>query len=636
MIKNLISGPVILGLAAAVTLQAQVPDHSIPGRKMTREREKRMTDMNKLRDNLKRMLIRRHSGSAKTAGQLLGQVRKDGSLAGMNYHQEKVRGSAWEPYRHLTTMRALAATHPEAAGRMLDFWIRTEATSENWWWPEIGIPSSICKTMLLLDRKAEKGNPVRTILDRSSLFIPDRTPGRLKYKYTGQNKVWVAGIHLMKGLLYDDPAMVEAGRDAILSEICISGQEGLQSDWSYHQHGAQLQFGNYGLSWFEDMVFWTAALSGTGFAFPPEKTVLITKYYANGLRWTLSGRMMDINACGRQIIGSWPYDKYRQVRRSAALLQEAGLLEKLPEPEGSISYPRSGYLIHRCSDYFFSVRMCSRKLIGPETCNSENMQGAFTGDGATMLYPGFRWHQASLALRNWYKVPGTTELQNPVSLVPTMLPPHNSEGDYCCFAEGNTAAAMMKFRNPELQADKAWFCFGKYIVCMGGNIRAAVPGQIATTIAQAFRDSPVLLAGKALPEGEKRSVGNTSFTFEGMKYLLPEKGDFHFLLDHRKGNWNTINFEHPSTPVSGKMLTVWQEHGSDGPGQYLYVIYPEKEPAPKIEYLRGDGILGIRMSDGIMTAFFKPGKISGIESGKPGLRLDFKGIRKFIPLPEDQ
>ena len=86
MIKKLISGPVILGLAAAVTLQAQVPDPSIPGRKMTRKGENRMTDMNKLRDNLKRMLIRRLSGSAKTAGQLLGQVQKDGSLAGMNYH----------------------------------------------------------------------------------------------------------------------------------------------------------------------------------------------------------------------------------------------------------------------------------------------------------------------------------------------------------------------------------------------------------------------------------------------------------------------------------------------------------------------------------------------------------------------
>ena len=582
-----------------------------------------MAEMNKLRANLRCMLIRRYSGTAKKTGQLLDQVRKDGSLAGMNYHQEKVRGSAWAPYRHLTTMQTLAATHPEVAGRMLDFWIRTDGTSENWWWPRIGIPGNICRTMLMLDRKAGNDPKLKAILDRSYMGM------------TGQNKVWVAGIHLMKGLLYDDPAMVEAGRDAILSEIRISDREGLQSDWSFHQHGAQLQFGNYGLSWFEDMVFWTAALSGTGFAFPPEKTALITKYYTNGLRWTLSGRMMDINACGRQIIGSWPYTKYRQVRRSAALLQEAGLLEKMPEPEGSICYPRSGYLIHRCSDYFFSVRMCSRKLIGPETCNSENMLGAFTGDGATMLYPGFRWNQASLALRDWYKVPGTTELQNPVSLVPSMLPPHNSEGDYCCFATGNTAAAMMKFRNPDMQADKAWFCFGKYIVCIGGNIRAAVPGQIATTIVQTFRDSSVLLAGKALPEGEKRSAGKTSLSFEGMKYLLPEKGSFRFLLDHRKGNWNTINLEYPSTPVSGKMLTVWQEHDSDGPGQYLYVIYPEKEPAPKLEYLRDDGILGIRTPDGFMAAFFKPGKISGIESGKPGLLLDFKGIRKFIPLPED-
>ena len=229
---------ILLGLSAAVTLRAQMPERSMASKEITGEGEKLMNDMNKLRDNLKRLLIQQRSVAPGKIEAMLKQVRKDGSLAGMNYHQEKVRGSAWGPSRHLSVMQTLAPTHPEVAGRMLDFWVRTDGTSENWWWPEIGIPAAICKTMLMLDRKAEKGNPVRTILDRSRLFVPDGD--RLKYKYTGQNNVWLAGIHLMKGLLYDDPAMVEAGRDAILSEICISDREGLQSDWSYHQHGAQL------------------------------------------------------------------------------------------------------------------------------------------------------------------------------------------------------------------------------------------------------------------------------------------------------------------------------------------------------------------------------------------------------------
>ena len=580
-----------------------------------------MSEINKLRNNLKLLLCRQYSALAGDTSTLLRQVRPDGSLAGMNYHQENVRGSAWAPANHLSVMQQLAHSHPEVASRMLDFWLRTDGTSKNWWWPQIGIPAAVCRTMLMLDRKAEKTDrQLGAILDRSKM-------GR-----TGQNKVWLAGIHLMKGLLYGDPAMVEAGRNAILSEICITEKEGLQPDWSFHQHGTQLQFGNYGLSWFGDMAFWAAALAGTDYAVPPEKLALITRYYEYGLRWTLYKDMMDISACGRQIIESWPQKKFIQICSYADLLKSSGMLKELPEPRGSTCYPRSGYLIHRNEDFFFSVKMSSATLIGSEVVNSENVLGRYAADGATMLYTRYPWKQSSLALRNWHKVPGTTELQNSDSLLPTRQYPHENSSSYCCFAEDSVAAAMMRFRVSRLQADKAWFCFDKYIVCMGTNIKSFEPGSVATTLIQRLRNTQVVLENKPLTEGVFRSAGKTSFTFEGMKYLLPESGSFKFLLDHRQGNWNTINLEYPSSPVSGDMLTVWQEHDSSTPGQYLYVIHPENIPAPEIKYLRGNNIIGIHTPDGIIAAFFSPGKILDIETAVPGLHINFKNIRKFIPL----
>ena len=578
--------------------------------------------MEQLKNNLKRVLRRQAEWSADRPEDLLKQVRPDGSLAGIDYHQA-LRGSAWKPGVHLRTMLQLAAAHPETAGRMLDFWVKTDSISENWWWPQIGIPMWLCKTMLLLDRKAERGSRVRTILDRSAM----------KAKYTGQNKVWLAGIELMKGLLYDEPGMVDAGWQAILSEIRISESEGLKPDWSFHQHGPQLQFGNYGLSWFSDMAFWAVSFAGTRYALPPQQLDLIAKYYDNGLRWTLTGEIMDINACGRQIVHPMPENKFRTVRSIAGLLRDNGCLDRQPDfPEGSVCYPCSGYLIHRCRDFFFSVKMCSSRLRGAETCNSENVQGLYAGDGAAMLYPGARWNSLSLPLRDWRKVPGTTELQNGVSLLPHGPLPHNARGGYCCFARENTAAAMMRFRNDELQADKAYFCFGKYIVCMGGGIRAQVPGVTATTLVQVFRSGPAELAGKQLPDGGTISSGETEFTFDGMKYLLPETGDFHFQLDFREGNWNTIDLEYPSTPVSGPMFTVWQEHPADEPGRYLYVIHPGSEPSPELEYLRGGGILGVRSAAGVMLAFFRPGEFAGIKMNEPGLYLNFAGIREIIPL----
>ena len=65
---------------------------------------------------------------------------------------------------------------------------------------------------------------------------------------TGQNKVWLAGNVMTRALLQNDRQLVKAARDTIASEIFVGREEGIKSDWSFHQHGPQQQFGNYGMS----------------------------------------------------------------------------------------------------------------------------------------------------------------------------------------------------------------------------------------------------------------------------------------------------------------------------------------------------------------------------------------------------
>ncbi len=64
----------------------------------------------------------------------------------------------------------------------------------------------------------------------------------------------------MRGLLTDDEALVAEVRDQIAEEIVVTDGEGIQDDWSFHQHGPQIQFGNYGLAYAE------AFRSGSGFS----------------------------------------------------------------------------------------------------------------------------------------------------------------------------------------------------------------------------------------------------------------------------------------------------------------------------------------------------------------------------------
>ena len=41
-------------------------------------------------------------------------------------------------------------------------------------------------------------------------------------------------------MLTDDYALVKAARDTIISEITTGREEGIKSDWSFHQHGPQM------------------------------------------------------------------------------------------------------------------------------------------------------------------------------------------------------------------------------------------------------------------------------------------------------------------------------------------------------------------------------------------------------------
>ena len=86
---------------------------------------------------------------------------------------------------------------------------------------------------------------------------------RSRFGRTGQNKVWLAGNNLMRGLLTDDEALVAEARDQIAEEIVVTDGEGIQDDWSFHQHGPQIQFGNYGLAYAEGLSFWLLICSRT-------------------------------------------------------------------------------------------------------------------------------------------------------------------------------------------------------------------------------------------------------------------------------------------------------------------------------------------------------------------------------------
>ena len=203
-------------------------------------------------------------------------IREDGSWPDINYQDQKRSG--WSVKEHADRILLLAKLYRAEEGycswesrleevihRALDYWFQNKPVCKNWWYNEIGIPKVLGPVFLLMK---EQLSPQEK---QAAVEVMEKA----RFGMTGQNKVWLAGNVLMRGLLQDDYALVQAARDTIVSEIRTDRVEGIKSDWSFHQHGPQQQFGNYGLAFLTEMATYSELFAGTAFALTAEQQAVL-------------------------------------------------------------------------------------------------------------------------------------------------------------------------------------------------------------------------------------------------------------------------------------------------------------------------------------------------------------------------
>lgn len=536
------------------------------------------------------------------------QQRSDGSWPGIDYRHQG--WGAWYPTRHLSNLCLCAAAYaaPEskffrnrellaAVLRGLDFWAVRDPQSPNWWHSKIGTPQQLLGTMLLLgdDLPPEYPEKFRAILDRSR-------PGM-----TGQNKVWLAGIHLLKGVLYQRPELVREGREQILSELRLaaSGREGIQSDWSFHQHGAQLQFGNYGLAYFTEMVRWLSVLSESVYAFPPDRTVVLQNYYQNGLRWVLFDRQMDFSACGRQNTERLPFQKYRTCVKTAVQLRQVTGEGALSEEEefrfsGCRYFYDSDFLVFRTPEFYCSVKMSSRRIRGSETVNSENLLGRLTGHGATMLMSRRGELEEIGALWDWRKIPGVTAVQDDSSLFCRNPGWDNREEWVGGLSDGEVGFCAIEFDNGELTAKKSYFFPGSGMVCVGSGIRSRIDAPVVTAAAQ-FR-----ALGELKRDPCSGTVANGGFSW---RILSAPGAEIRTGIRDVTGNWKRVTAALSAAPVRGKIFYLYLDHGRrPRNGGYAYAVTPLGKPWEPVRLkTSSDSIHAIACRGVVMATFYRPG-----------------------------
>lgn len=520
----------------------------------------------------------------------------DGHWPDINYASKAHSG--WPPDLHWNRIVAMVAAarlsdSPDTRARLdaavhraFAYWIRHDFICTNWWYNQIGVPQQAATAALLLGdglQPAERRYLLGTMMPRAKIGM------------TGQNRVWLSGNTLMAALLEGNEALAKTAADTIWSQVVTTtNDEGIQPDSSFHQHGPQQQFGNYGMALAVEVCRWATVLRGTPWAMPADRLATYRRFLLDGEAWTIWRNFMDVAACGRQLM---PHSQHSKAVTIGRVMSNAARFDPSHAAEyraflarndrpgapndlvGTRVFWRSDYVVCRRPDFAATLKMSSRRVVGAEMVNTENVSGYHEGDGALYLYRRGDEYADIFPVWDWQKLPGTTCAQSPAG--PPAFKQVRGERDFVGgVTDGSDACAVLDYARHDASAHKAWFFSGNTIVCLGNSIRSLAGLPILTTLNQCLLHGPVMVKqeGRAPTRfaGGEATLDSVEWVeHDGWRYSFQKPTTAHLFAGPRTGNWDRV-FRNPDTPrrdVTQEVFSLWIAQSASNP-TYGYVLTP--------------------------------------------------------------
>lgn len=528
------------------------------------------------------------------AQKLLDSLRADGSWADQVYTDTNREN--WKASGHLPRLlritreyfqpQSLLSGRADVKGKILaalDYWLRVDPRNDNWWHNEIGVPLQVGELLLLLDTEAPPDLRQRgtALMTRSKME-----------KMTGQNLVWTAQIQILRGCLEEAPALVQAAYERMWQEVryARAGEEGVQVDHSFHQHGALLYAGGYGAGFTNDVSRFVGYAQGTRFAIPETKKAILEAYVLDGQQWMLRGGQWDFGVTGRELIR--PNKSAAGIARPiTALAQQKGFRQKemtafaarlqakpgAPALTGNRHFWLSDYMSHHRPDYFASTRMHSVRTFNTDGfINGENKKSHHLADGAIYLARDGQEYVGIYPVWDWHRIPGTTIEQNTV-LEPQKVKRKGATRFVGGVSDGMYGVAAMDLASGTLHAQKAWFYFDREIVCLGAGIECATGNPVVTSLNQCLLRGAVVTSAnltEELPKGERNLAGAKWVWHDNIGYVFPTPATVQVRNDTQTGTLRDVGPGSPE-PVSKDVFSLWINHGAaPQKASYAYIIAP--------------------------------------------------------------
>ena len=155
--------------------------------------------------------------------QLLSDLSEEGSWSDLDFTNSKA--ASWLRRIHAARVLELTKVYSnpehdfyksaevaEAIHKAIGYWFRMKPIAANWWYNEIGIPKVLGAAFVLFEDQLSTEEKKHAI----------EVMNQAKIGMTAQNRVWLAGNVLVKGLLLNDIQLVQEARNAMNDEIKIA------------------------------------------------------------------------------------------------------------------------------------------------------------------------------------------------------------------------------------------------------------------------------------------------------------------------------------------------------------------------------------------------------------------------------
>lgn len=545
----------------------------------------------------KRLMESQDLFSIKTAfiDSALSTINADGSWPDIVYVDTAM--AKWKPLIHLERLKLMAIAYATAGQKYhaneqlkskllagIEYFIKLNPSSKNWWFRDIGAPQQMMVTLLFL-----KGKIPQDKLLQYATFLKDAT-GNASHR--GKNKSWVSEITIYKGCIENNYQLILTGFQSMASTIYIAekqGNEGIKIDYSFHQHHEQLYSGGYGLSLADDYINYISLAKNTPFdiVFTPSKKKLIFNLLLQGHQLFGYRSSIDFGSVGRNIarpgqaknIGLNLVEKTGGIDpdHSSYYLQWAKHLKGGVFSQsflGNKFFWKSDIMVQHGLNSYLSAKIISKRTLGTEALNAENIKGYYLPLGATNIKTSGLEYQDIFPVWDWTRVPGTTAVQNQsTTALQGYLYGSNEFGGGLSDGKSGITAFSGDYANVAYK--KAYFFIDGIMICLGAGISGEVADEVMTSVNQCFSIGKVTTNEGVVKQAVNEN-NNIKWVYHdnvGYQFFGPNKVSVSQKL--QSGTWSEINTAESDNKLSKAVFNLSVSHGKKpNNSTYQYLVAP--------------------------------------------------------------